>query len=286
MTERVLIIGAGQVGRGLHRAFRASGIDVLGLHGRRPTSYTTSSGALPPAIFDANAIILAVRDEQIDDALDDIMRAYGSGRRGRFASGTVIVHTSGGAEPTLLAELGNLGLSGGTFHPLVPFANPDRAPELLRRAWIGIDGDDQARATSRRLAGHIGARTLEIPPGGKAAYHAAAVMSSNFPVVLAALAADLLVRLGIPERSAQQAVHSLMEGAVANLSDASPEDALTGPIVRGDAETVMRHLAALRGDADARGVYKRVSLAALALAEKRGVDPGQLAEIQRLLLLR
>ena len=286
MTERVLIIGAGQVGRGLYRAFRASGVEVLGLHGRRPGSDTTSSGALPPAVFDANAIILAVRDEQIDDVLDDLIRAYGSGRRGRLASGTVVVHTSGGAEPTLLPELTKLGLSGGTFHPLVPFANADRAPDLLRRAWIGIDGDDQARATSRRLAGHIGARTLEIPPGGKAAYHASAVMSSNFPVVLAALAADLLVRLGIPERSAQQAVHSLMEGAIANLADASPAEALTGPIVRGDTETVMKHLAALRGDPDARAVYKRLSLAALSMAEQRGVDPARIQEMQKLLLLR
>ena len=286
MTERVLIVGAGQVGRGLFRAFRASGVEVLGLHGRRPSGFATSSGALPSSLSGANAVVVAVREDQIDDALAELINERGSGSRGRLAPGTVLLHTSGSAEPELIPRLAEFDLRGGTFHPLVPFAIPERAPELLRRAWIGIDGDDQARATSRRLAGHIGARTLDIPPGGKGAYHAAAVMSSNFPVVLAALASDLLIGLGIPERSAQQAVHSLLEGAVTNLADVPPDEALTGPIVRGDADIVMKHLSALRSEADARAVYKRVSLAALGIAQRRGVPQEQLEAMQKLLLLR
>ena len=286
MTERVLIVGGGHVGRGLFRAFRASGVEVLGLHGRRPSGFTTSHGALPASLQQANAIVVAVREEQLDDALAELINERGSGSRGRLSPGTVIIHTSGSAEPELIDRMAEFGLSGGTFHPLVPFANPERGPELLRRAWIGIDGDDQARATSRRLAGHIGARTLEIPPRGKGAYHAAAVMSSNFPVVLASLASDVLIGLGIPERSAQQAVHSLMEGAVTNLSETSPDEALTGPIARGDADVVLKHLSALRSDASARAVYKRLSLATLELAQRRGVPDENLAEIRRLLLLR
>jgi len=286
VTERLLIIGAGQVGRGLYRAFRSSGVETLGLHGRRPSAYATSSGPLPPSIAVANTIILAVRDDQIDEALEDLVNERGSGGRGRIASGTVVLHTSGSAEPSTIPELPAAGMSGGTFHPLVPFASAERAPELLKRAWIGIDGDDQARATSRRLAGHLGARTLDIPPGGKSLYHAAAVMSSNFPVVLASLASELLHGLGIPERSAQQAVHSLLEGAVSNLAETPPLDALTGPVVRGETETVLTHLAALRGNTDARAIYKRLSLAALELASRRGRDPERLGEIQRALLLR
>ncbi len=286
MSERVLIVGAGHVGRGLFRAFRASGVGLLGLHGRRPSAWATSTGALPLVISDANTIIVAVRDDQIDGVLSDLISERRAGSRSRLASGTVIVHTSGGAEPSLLPRLGEFGLSGGTFHPLVPFANPDRAPELLRHAWIGIDGDEQARGTSRRLAGQIGARTLEIPAGAKSVYHAAAVMSSNFPVVLAAIASSMLAGLGIPERSAQQAVHSLMEAAVSNIADLPPEEALTGPVARGESETVMRHLAALRSDPEAKAVYKRMSLAALEIAARTGTDPVRIEEIRKMLLLR
>jgi predicted short-subunit dehydrogenase-like oxidoreductase (DUF2520 family) len=286
VTDRVLIIGAGQVGRGLLRAFRAARIDVLGLHGHRPSPYATTSGALPSSLSSANTIVVAVRDDQIDDALEDLIKERGSAGRGRLASGAVIVHTSGSAEPELIPRLSDFGLSGGTFHPLVPFANPERAAELLNHAWIGIDGDEQARATSRRLAGHLGARTLEIPQGRKSAYHAAAVMSSNFPVVLASIAADVLASLGIPERSAQHAVHGLMQGAVQNLGDVSPVEALTGPVVRGEIDTVMRHLAGLRDHAEAKAVYKRMSLAALNIAAERGVDPAQIEVMRKALLLR
>lgn len=286
MTERIQIIGGGHVGRGLYRAFRNSGVELLGLHGRHASAFITSWGALPDSISNANTIIIAVQDDQIDDALEQLITERRSGSRSRIASGTVIVHTSGAVEPELMPQLSDDGLSGGTFHPLVPFANPERAPDLLKRAWIGIDGDDQAKATSRRLAGHLGARTLEIPAGGKSVYHAAAVMSSNFPVVLAAYAARMLEGLGIPERSAHQAVHSLMEGALVNLAEKQPHEVLTGPISRGDADTVLRHLAALRGDPDARALYKRLSLAALSVAERQGVDRSRLEEIQSLLILR
>ena len=285
MTERVLIVGAGQVGRGLYRAFRSSGVEVLGLHGRKASAYTTSSGAFPLSIGNANTVVLAVRDDQIDDAVADIINSRGNNRTG-VASGTVVLHTSGSAEPELMPRLSEFALSGGTFHPMIPFASPDRVPELLKHAWIGIDGDDSARSTSRRLAGHIGARVLEIPAGGKSIYHAAAVISSNFPVVLASLASELLMSLGVPERSAQQAVHGLMDGAVENLGDVSPVDALTGPIVRGDAATVIGHLSALRGDVETKAVYKRMSLAALEIAARRGTDPAAIDQIRKALLLR
>ena len=286
MSERVFIVGAGQVGRGLFRAFRTSGIDVLGLHGRRHTAWTTSTGAIPATVSDANTIVLAVRDNQIDDAIYELIDQRPGAPRQRLATGTVVLHTSGSAEPELIPQLTERGLGGGTFHPLIPFANPEKVPELLRKAWIGIDGDDLARATSRRIAGHIGSRTLEIPPGGKPLYHAAAVMSSNFPIVLAELASRLFAALGIPERSAQHAVHGLMDAAVSNLADHSPVEALTGPIARGETETLVHHLTALRGDADARAVYKRLSLAALNIAAQRGVPPETIAEMQRILLLR
>ena len=286
MSERVFILGAGQVGVGLFRALRAASVEVLGLHSHRHSPVATSSGSLPPTLGDANTVIVAVRDEQIDDALAELVDATTSSGRRRLASGTVVVHTSGGAEPALIPRMNEFGLSGGTFHPLVPFSSPERMPELLRKAWIGIDGDDPARATSRRLAGHLGARTLEIPPGTKSLYHAAAVISSNFPVVLAAVATSILTDAGIPERSAQRAVHSLMEAAVSNIADTPPGDALTGPIVRGDADTVHRHLQALRHNADARALYRRMSFAALEIAKARGTDAEKLAEIQKLLLLR
>jgi len=280
VSERVFIIGAGHVGRGLFRAFRASGVEVIGLHGKRPSGIATSSGEIPNDAAQANVVILCVRDNQLDDAIQEVAAAA---RDGRIARGTVILHTSAIAEPAGLVALSSAGYPGGTFHPLVPFSDPDVSAELLRKAWIGIDGENAAKNASRRIAGHLGARTLEIPPGRKPAYHAAAVISSNFPVVLASVAGHLLHDIGIPDASAYQAVDSLMSGAIANMKQTLPDDALTGPVVRGDAETVGKHLRALEGLDSAREIYRALSSAAVEIARKAGTDARKLAAVGALL---
>jgi predicted short-subunit dehydrogenase-like oxidoreductase (DUF2520 family) len=268
------------VGRGLFRAFRASGVEVVGFHGKRASGIASSSGPLPREIAGANVVLVCVRDNQLDAAMSEILAAAKSDM---LTAGTVVLHTSAIAEPRGLGALAEAGFPGGTFHPLVPFADPEIAAELMRKAWIGIDGDTAARNASRRLAGHLGARTLEIPTGSKPAYHAVAVISSNFPVVLASVATRLLHELGVPEASAYQAVESLISGALTNMRQSMPDDALTGPVVRGDADTVAQHLRALESHPAAREVYRALSLAAVDIAARRGTDPKKLAAIGGLL---
>lgn len=284
MSERVFIIGAGRVGQGLARAFRTAGVAVVGVHGKRASPAATSHGAIPADIAGANTVILAVRDDQIDAALDQVLGTGQYAAAEPLTSGTVILHTSGTAEPAALELVTARGLSGGTFHPLIPFIDAERAAELLRGAWVGVDGHPDARATSRRLAGHVGARTIDIPVGGKPTYHAAAVFSANFPIVLAAIAAELMESIGVPAKSSESAVHSLMTAALSNAAGKSPAEALTGPVVRGDAGMIRKHLDALAGDDRALGVYRRLSLAALRIAKERGTDPVALVQMERMLL--
>jgi predicted short-subunit dehydrogenase-like oxidoreductase (DUF2520 family) len=93
----------------------------------------------------------------------------------------------------------------------------------------------------------------------------------------------LLHDIGIPDASAYQAVDSLMAGAVSNMKQSLPDDALTGPVVRGDAETVGKHLRALEGREAAREVYRALSSAAVEIARERGTDPRKLAAVGALL---
>jgi predicted short-subunit dehydrogenase-like oxidoreductase (DUF2520 family) len=277
MSERVFQIGAGQVGRGLNRAFSSSGVRVVGLHGRRASLGATSYGAFPESITDANVVVVSVRDHQVDGVMQELAHAA---RSGRLGSGTVILHTSAVSEPETLPELGQMGFPGGTFHPLASFSDPQRTTALLRGAWIGTDGEATARAASRRLAAAIGARTLEIPAGQKAAYHAAAVMASTFPVVLASVAAHLLQKLGITEASATHAVESLMSAAMSNIADRSPDDAYDGPLARGDSVTVGRHISGLKNFPSALAVYRAMSSAAVEIAERQGVDQERIAALK------
>jgi predicted short-subunit dehydrogenase-like oxidoreductase (DUF2520 family) len=275
---RVFILGAGRVGRGLSGALGASGVDVIGLHGRRAEPGITT-GALPAAAEAADVIIVTVRDGQLDGALLEI--------RDGLTTRPVVLHASGSATPAGLDELRRRGHPAGTFHPLVPIAEPGHAAERLRGAWIGIDGDPAALDASRAIAARLGASTLEIPTGEKARYHAAAVLASNFPAVLAGIAAELMGDAGIAPADARSAVTALLRASVANLHDGTPAAVLTGPIVRGDVATVRAHLTALASDEGVLAVYRALSAAAVRLlADDPSTDRSRLAAIDEALRTR
>jgi predicted short-subunit dehydrogenase-like oxidoreductase (DUF2520 family) len=275
MTARVFVVGAGRAGRALTHAMRVAGVDVVGLHGRTPAIDITT-GAWPESLQGASAVLVTVRDAELDGVLRDLSTAA-------LGPGAVVLHASGSAEPPSLDLLRAQGHPSGTFHPLVPLTDPTRATEQLKRAWIGIDGDEEARAVSRELAAAIGARVLEIPPGEKARYHAAAVIASTFPVVLLAMATRLLTISGIQESSARGALSTLLTAAAENLAVMEPARALTGPVARADVETVRAHLRALEGVPEILELYRGLSREAIGLAAEAGADPARLEELRVML---
>ncbi len=117
------------------------------------------------------------------------------------------------------------------------------------------------------LARSVGLRPITISREHKVVYHAAAVFASNHLVVLAGMAEELLQDAGLSQAQAREAIGSLMAGALENVRRGGPAPALTGPVVRGDLETVRKHLAAL--PEEAVRVYRSMALAALRLAELR-----------------
>lgn len=251
MNDRLFVLGAGRAGRGLARAFRDAGVEVIGLHGRHPgdAGERITTGPLPPALGDATTVLVTVRDAQLDAGLAELSAAP-------LRAGAVILHASGSADPRGLAALRAAGHPAGTFHPLLPFADPSRAPDLLRGSYIGLDGDDAARARGRVLAASLGANTLDIPTGGKPAYHAAAVLVSNFPPALLALGERVMAGTGVPADLAHRALLPLWFAAAENARALPAAQAITGPAVRGDTETINANLAALSGDALAQEAYR------------------------------
>ncbi|HEX6815227.1 MAG TPA: DUF2520 domain-containing protein [Gemmatimonadaceae bacterium] len=265
MTERVFVLGAGRAGRGLARALRLGGVDVVGLHGRHTGDIQdhVTVGALPAALGDATTVLVTVRDAQLDAALRELAVSP-------LGDDAVVLHASGSADPPALVELRSRGHAAGTFHPLVPLADPDRAPALLRDAWIGLDGDDAARARGRALAAALGAHSLDIPAGRKPLYHAAAVLVSNFPPVLLALGERAMAEAGLPRDLARQALLPLWTAAAENARAAQFPASLTGPAVRGDLETIRANMEALAGDPTAQEVYRVVTEAIQAMIRESG----------------
>jgi predicted short-subunit dehydrogenase-like oxidoreductase (DUF2520 family) len=275
MTQRVFVIGAGRAGRALTHAMRVGGVDVVGLHGRQSAEGITV-GDWPASLESASVVLITVRDGEIDGVMRELLAAT-------LAPGAVVVHASGNAEPPALDLLRAHGHPGGTFHPLLPLTDPTRATEQLHRAWIGIDGDEAARRASRELAAALGARVLEIPEGVKARYHAAAVFASNFPMVLLATAMELLTSTGVPEDAARGALGTLLVAAAENASAMGPAKAMTGPVARGDVETVRAHLGALSDVPEILELYRVLSRGGVKVAEQGGTDAARLEELRRLI---
>ena len=276
-VEPVVLVGAGRAGRALTAALRAAGMrhalvdrtDIVEQHG--PPVFTSRADA----VQHARAILVAVRDGQLDVALDELRLQDGVQR------GQVVLQVSGSAEPAARDRMTADGVRYGTFHPLMPLIDPSLAAFRLQGSVIGIEGDEWAYEVAARLAHRLGATTIEIPREERAAYHAAAVIASNFPVTLAALAEGLLSRIGVDSVAAHRAVRALMAASVENLASAPRAlDALTGPIARGDVATVRAHTTALHGSQPYHDVYEVLSRATLALMRARGDDQATVSSME------
>lgn len=167
----------------------------------------------------------------------------------------------------------------GSFHPLQSFPM-QRDPSAFRGITITVDATTpKLRRRLEALARRLGAKPKHIDDSQRAVYHAAAVFASNFLDVTVAEAVRMLEGLGWSEKESVDALLPLVEGAVANIRTQGPVGALTGPIRRGDAETVKRHLAAV----DNPDLYRMLGLVALEIATKAGLDPAAAERTRRAL---
>jgi predicted short-subunit dehydrogenase-like oxidoreductase (DUF2520 family) len=148
--------------------------------------------------------------------------------------GPWVAHVSGATPLDALApHARRFGL-----HPLQSFSK-ERGAEQLDGVWGAVTAEtDEARAVGRRLAETLGLRAFDLDDDKRAAYHAGAAMASNYLVTLRAAAQSLLETAGAPP----EALDPLIRGVV------DTDFALTGPIERGDWETVERHLAVIRAE--------------------------------------
>lgn len=271
---RLGIVGVGRAGTFLGRAFQAAGHPVAAVWDVDSGKAGAIARDLGASVQDMrswsslklNAVILAVPDRRIADVA------------GQMAAGgkpaPVALHLSGACEASELGALSKAGCAVASMHPLRSFTAvaPGSEP-TLRGTRFALQGECEAVRVARRLAESVGGLPFEIGAGQKAAYHAAAGMCSNYAVVLAWLARDVSRSAGVPP-DAWEGYLELMRGTIDNLSAVGPEEALTGPVARGDWQTVARHRNALSGFPPAWDAYRAMALAAARLAFDAGILSG------------
>jgi predicted short-subunit dehydrogenase-like oxidoreductase (DUF2520 family) len=240
-VSRVGVVGAGRLGTALAAALREAGVEVEGPAGR---------GEVPRG---CEAIVLCVPDGEIPAAAATVARAA-----------PLVGHTSGA---TRLDALEGAGGAAFGLHPLQTFperasseaasaelagtaergpspfaASAERGPSALGAfagAGCAVAGTTpEALAFAARLAELLGMTPFEIDDEGRAAYHAAASVASNFTVTLLAAAERIAAGAGLAPHEARALLAPLVRRTVESVAELDPEKALTGPIARGDHGTV------------------------------------------------
>jgi predicted short-subunit dehydrogenase-like oxidoreductase (DUF2520 family) len=275
------IVGAGAVGTALGVALSRAGWQVGAVASRDAArregfrALVPGARAFPeaaPILDECHLAILAVPD----DALAGLAATL------HLYSGQAIVHTSGLHGADVLAPALAAGTSAGSFHPLVAFADLDRALAALPGATVAIEGDDALLELLADMATSIGAVPVRLAPGSKAAYHAAAVLAAGGLTALLDVVAAVAAPTGLDEAGALAVYGPLAAQALANAEALGIGPALTGPAVRGDAGTIAAHLAATApAGAEAVAVYRALGLRQVSIAEsRRGLAPEAAARLR------
>ncbi|HKQ69416.1 MAG TPA: Rossmann-like and DUF2520 domain-containing protein [Polyangiaceae bacterium] len=222
----VFVLGAGKVGTSLTRALRSRGARVT-LRAHRK--------GLPAKGIDADLLILAVRDGQLEALVEELAVGRAVGRS------TAVVHCAGALGPEPLERLRGVALGVAQMHPMISFASPRSLPTLAG-GQLHVEGDPAAARAARKVARLLGMTARTIPNLDKVAYHAAAGLVANGAAALAAAGQRLLVLGGVRADIATDMLGPLLRSVADNVERLGLPYALTGPVRRGDAKGVARHL--------------------------------------------
>lgn len=280
----VVILGAGRAGCSLHAALDAFGYDNLRLWTRSESTAHAAQAdgfdvehqapsdsvhdALPADVGDADVVFLAVADPAVGP-LAARLAASGLARPGR-----VFAHLAGALDLRPLDPLREAGASTGSVHPLASLAT--RRSPLSGFAAAIEASDAKAHALLSRVATDAGLVPFDAP-ADRAKHHAACCIVGNFPQVLLEAATRVLVSEGIEPDVARRALGPLLVGAARNALEKGPAAGLTGPVSRGDATTVSRHLEALTAIPAVEPLYRDATRIAVDLARANGVDASAVA---------
>jgi predicted short-subunit dehydrogenase-like oxidoreductase (DUF2520 family) len=177
--------------------------------------------------------------------------------------GTVALHSSGALTSDALAVLRQLGATTASVHPLMTFVHGSR-PQLAGVPFA-IEGDAKAVRSARAIVKNLGAQSFSIRKNQKDAYHAWGMFASPLFTALLAATERVAAAAGVPRKAARARTLPILNQTLANYARLGAPPSFSGPIARGDIDTVEKHLKVLRKIPAAREVY--VALARLSLQD-------------------
>ncbi|MGB3543717.1 Rossmann-like and DUF2520 domain-containing protein [Rubrivirga sp.] len=276
-----VLIGAGAMARALGLRLSEAGYPIAGVvsRTRRPAEdlarvlgAPVASNQLRDIPATAPLVILAVPDDQLADLAETLLEASRPWRD------TVVLHTSGAVSASVLDPLRDVGATTLAFHP-VQTLPPGADAGALEGVTVGLEGEPRGIAAGVELAVTLGLRYLVLEAEAKSRYHLASSMASNLLVTLLGMVQEVTASIGLDREEAMAVLRPLLQGTLDNLSASSPEEALTGPVARGDLGTLKAHGLALREHLPHLvPAYAALSVETVRLAVRSGKLPPERAQ--------
>jgi predicted short-subunit dehydrogenase-like oxidoreductase (DUF2520 family) len=276
------ILGCGKAGRALARLFLDSGAFVIGEIANRSLDSARSAvdfvGA-GTAVADlasmqpASAWLIATADDAIAPA------AAALAASGLLRAGDLVFHVSGATASSALGACSARGAAVASVHPVKNFSDPLASVRTFAGTWCGCEGDAAALALLKPAFGRLGARLFDIDARYKAIYHGGGAFACNFLPVLMEVALRCEEKAGIPREVALAMFEPIARETLDAVFRQGIAPALAGPISRGDAGTVGRHLAAMgEWDPSVSHLYAQLGRVAVEIVEALGrVDADRIA---------
>lgn len=271
---KVGFIGAGKVGTSFGLFLNKKGINLSGFSSRKYSSsersaYLTNSKAYEDKIDlvkESDIIFITTNDDSIKKVADEISSSE------LILNKKVICHMSGALDSTIFTELKEKGATTASLHPMYPFSNIEQSAKQLQNANFSLEGDGEYFESIRKLLEKTSITYQEIETNKKILYHTAACIASNYLVSLLNTSIDMLKSVGFEEKKALSMLKTLVSQTINDIFEFGPQDALTGPISRGDIDTVCRHLEKLKetDNEEWLKLYQILGLSTLNIAKNKG----------------
>ena len=268
---RIGIIGAGKVGTTLGKYLSIHGKNVTGFYSRTHESAdeaatfaeTETYSSLCKLVEESDVIFITTPDGVIPQVWGELLHQDISNR--------IICHFSGSLSSHVFSGREEAGASGISMHPMYAFSDKFHSYEQFHTAYLTLEGDPEAVAVMKPMWEAIGHHVLTLKAEDKIKYHAAAAMASNEMLGLMQASLDILSECGFSEKDSMALLTPLVQGNIASMLEKGCVNALTGPVERGDAQTVRKHLQALEGS-KAGKIYQSLGSTMVELAKRRNPD--------------
>lgn len=288
---KIGFIGAGKVGKALGLYFKNHDLTLAGYYSR--TSQSAQKAAQITGTNDFKTIdglakacdLLLITTT--DHALEDIDRQVSASLLNNQSTGAhkIWLHVSGALASDCLSGIKAAGGSVGSMHPLLSFGDePAQNARRLEETWFSIEGMGEAMEAVKNILNKTGGVYNMIAAEKKALYHAGACVISNYLVTLLDCGMKLMQAAGMDEKTLFQAVQPLIDATLKNIEGEGAVNALTGPIVRADYNTLSVHLEAIAKELpDEERFYRSLALSTVQMIQNQRLNEKQAKIFQKLL---